>query len=210
MARRVFFSFHYEDVKFFRANVVRNSWVVNNNFDTVFFDGSLWEKAQTKGTDAIRNLIDNVGLKNTSVTTVLIGAETHTRRWVRYEILKSFERGNGILGLHVNRIKDRHSRITSRGLNPLDRLGFEISEDGRKISFLELNIGKWQSNRDIPEITNKQSNTLFYPPNFWGNNSDWGKFFRFSDVFPSYCWVNDGGRSYFADWVETAAIKAGR
>ncbi len=100
MAKKVFFSFHYEDVKSFRANVVRNSWVVKNKDRTAsFIDGSLWETVRKKGVTAIKNLIDGTGLKNTSVTTVLIGEGTHDRRWVRYEILKSFERGNGILGV---------------------------------------------------------------------------------------------------------------
>ena len=78
------------------------------------------------------------GLKKTSVTTVLIGDETASRRWVKYEIVKSFERGNGILGIHINRIRGRDQSISARGLNPLDRLAFQISEDGKKIRFMNL------------------------------------------------------------------------
>ena len=33
MARRVFFSFHYQDVIDFRANVVRNHWLTKNLFE---------------------------------------------------------------------------------------------------------------------------------------------------------------------------------
>jgi hypothetical protein len=43
MARRVFFSFHYErDI--WRANVVRKSWVVAGSREAEFIDASLWEK----------------------------------------------------------------------------------------------------------------------------------------------------------------------
>ena len=47
MARRVFFSFHYErDI--WRANVVRNSWVTQDREAAGFWDASLWEEAKKK------------------------------------------------------------------------------------------------------------------------------------------------------------------
>ena len=135
MARFVFFSFAYDDVKNFKVNVVRNSWLLKNKEET-FVDGSIWETAKSKGDTFLKNLIEK-GLKNTSVTTVLVGEDTANRRWVNYEIVKSFERGNGIFGIHINRIKGR-TGLTSRGQNPLDRLGFEVSSEGTKIRFYEL------------------------------------------------------------------------
>jgi hypothetical protein len=33
---------------------------------------------------------------------------------------------------------------------------------------------------------------------------------RFSTIYPTYDWKNDGGYNNFADWIETAARKAGR
>src|SRR5438046_2389562 len=105
MPRYIFFSFAYDDVKNFRVNVVRNSWLLNNNQET-FIDGSMWEKAKAKGPAYIKRLIDS-GLNQTSVTAILIGSTTANRRWVNYEIIKSFERGNGILGIHINRIKGK-------------------------------------------------------------------------------------------------------
>src|SRR5690242_903818 len=103
MARNVFFSFAYLDVKNFKVNVVRNSWLLNNS-DETFVDGSIWEKVKTKGDAYLKRLIET-GLNKTSVTAILIGQETANRRWVNYEIIKSFERGNGILGIHINRIR---------------------------------------------------------------------------------------------------------
>lgn len=210
MARKVFFSFHYEDVKDFRANTVRNSWLTKGGKAASFSDGSLWERVKTHGDKAIRDLIDSRGLNNTSVTSVLIGTDTHARRWVRYEILKSFERGNGIFGVYINRIRDKNGYRHARGLNPLDRLKIYIDNNGHKIYFYELNNRRWELNRDISSINNKKSNTLYFPEGFWRKNPHWGKSFRLSELFSTYCWDNDSGYYNFPDWVEKAATEAGR
>ena len=101
MARRVFFSFHYDDVT--RANVVRNSDQITRQYEGAarFYDKSLWEETKKQGALAIKRMI-NRGLKGSSVTCVLIGQQTWHRRWVRYEILKSLVRGNGIMGVHIH------------------------------------------------------------------------------------------------------------
>lgn len=207
MPRYSFFSFCYEDVKNFKVNVVRNSWLLNHSADS-FIDSSIWEKEKSKGPTVIKNLIET-GLKKTSVTTVLIGDETADRRWVKYEIVKSFEKGNGILGIHINRIRGKEQAITARGLNPLDRLAFQISEDGKKIRFYELVNRKWFAFADLSEINNKNSNTLYFHEGWFGIN-DFGKSFRFSDKFKTYCWINDNGHKNFTSWIEIAAEQAGR
>lgn len=117
MARRAFFSFHFQN-DIFRANVVRNSWVTRDREAAGFFDASLWEEARTKGDSAIRALID-AGLKNTSVTVVLIGRETASRAYVTYEIEQSIARGNGLLGIRIEKIKDIRGNVDEAGPNPL-------------------------------------------------------------------------------------------
>jgi len=206
MPRYTFFSFCYEDVKNFKVNVVRNSWLINHDSNT-FVDGSIWESEKLKKANDIKDLID-YGMQKTSVTAVLIGQETAHRRFVKYEIIKSFERGNGILGIHINRIRGRDQAISARGLNPLDRLGFDISKDGRKITFWELINGRWLSFKDLPEINNKKSNTLHFEDGWFSNQ--FGKFYRFSDKFNTYCWTNGNGHKKFAQWIESSAIQAGR
>ncbi len=101
MPRKVFFSFHYDDVT--RANVVRNSDVITRQYQTGvrFFDKSLWEEAKKQGPLAIKRMI-NGALEGSSVTCVLIGQQTWQRPWVRYEILKSMARGNGIFGVEIH------------------------------------------------------------------------------------------------------------
>ena len=104
MARRVFFSFHYQN-DIFRVNVVRKSGVVLGNSAAGFQDASLWEKTKKQGSAAVKKLIDR-GLEGTTVTCVLIGQKTANRRYVTYEIEQSVKRGNGLLGIHINGIKD--------------------------------------------------------------------------------------------------------
>lgn len=118
MARRVFFSFHYgRDV--WRANVVRNSWVTKpDRVSAGFFDAGLWEEAKQKGDVAIRKLIDDA-LIGTTVTAVLIGQYTSSRRYVAYEIEQSIKRGNGLLGVHIERIENSKGETDSGGSNPL-------------------------------------------------------------------------------------------
>jgi len=116
MARRVFFSFHYQrDV--WRASIVRNSHIVDGTAAAGFHDASLWEEAKKKGDAAIQRMID-AALAKTTVTTVLIGAETANRDWVDYEIKKSIERGNGLLGIYIDQIKDQYGKTSARGLVP--------------------------------------------------------------------------------------------
>ena len=50
MAKRVFFSFDYQDVIDFRANVVRNHWMTKSDReDAGFFDASIWESKKRTG-----------------------------------------------------------------------------------------------------------------------------------------------------------------
>lgn len=70
MARRVFFSFAYEDVVNFKVNVVRNNWLLKHKSES-FLDGSIWENEKTKKDDDIKDLI-NYSLTGTSVTFVLM------------------------------------------------------------------------------------------------------------------------------------------
>ncbi|HWR15637.1 MAG TPA: TIR domain-containing protein [Terriglobales bacterium] len=120
MARRVFFSFHYEDI--WRVNVVRNSHVVEGCSAAGFQDASMWEEAKKKGDAAIKKLIE-AGLSGTSVTAVLIGPHTYSREYVNYEIERSIERGNGLLGIYIHQIKDKYQQTTYQGSAPTPLVG---------------------------------------------------------------------------------------
>jgi len=111
MARRVFFSFKYEDVS--RAMVVRNSWVTQGKQAAGFVDAAAFEEVKKKGKQAIKDWIDNQ-LEGTSVTVVLVGADTCYSEYVKYEIEASIEKGNGLLGIDVSKIKDLDGKTTER------------------------------------------------------------------------------------------------
>jgi hypothetical protein len=117
MVRKVFFSFHYKPDDVWRVNVVRNSGSIEGISAAGFHDASLWEEAARNGDDAVKKLIDT-GLEETTVTVVLIGAETANRQHVSYEIQQSVARGNGILGIRINNIKGPDGRIGQPGPVP--------------------------------------------------------------------------------------------
>lgn len=152
MARRVFFSFHFErDI--WRVNQVRMSNVVAGADSAGFFDESEYEDAKKRGDEAIKRLIREK-LDRTSATIVLIGAETATRPYVMYEIDESLKRGNGLIGIHIHHLKNAWGATDSRGVVPyvptgvsfptydwdydLNRLRNEIEEAGKRSELAAL------------------------------------------------------------------------
>ena len=116
MARRVFFSFHYQrDV--WRINQIRNIPNITGVAAAGFADASLWEKARSTGDAAIKSLINN-GLKNTSVTVIFVGYGTAGRKYIEYEIDQSIARGNGIVAVQIHHLKDRNGDVNSPGAIP--------------------------------------------------------------------------------------------
>ena len=153
MARRVFFSFHYEN-DVWRASQIRNSWITKPDRETAgFWDAAQWEEVKRKGKAAIENWIDNQ-LSGTSVTVVLIGTETAGREYVIYEIKKSYMKGNGLLGIHIHNMKNQKGLTSIKGTNPLSNL--YVDKAGRKTYLSEIyptydwinddgygSLGKW-------------------------------------------------------------------
>jgi len=124
MARRVFFSFHYErDV--WRAGQVRNTWVTKPDREAAgFWDAATWEEVKKKGEEAIRRWI-NKQLEGTSVTVVLIGVETSERKYVQYEINQSWNRDNGLIGIYIHNLKDQNGKTGAKGVDPFVKLGYK-------------------------------------------------------------------------------------
>jgi hypothetical protein len=191
MARKVFFSFHYQDVIDFRANVVRNHWLTKPDRQQAgFFDSSIWESAKKTGVSTLKKLI-NDGLRNTSNTCVLVGSETYNRRWVSYEIMKSLEKGNHIFCVHINSIKGKDGKTKPKGNNPLFFLGVSFSEDGKKINLYDYINNKWIK---YPDLDGWNVNEV--------EKKLRGKIHRLSDLYEIYDWVNDDGYNNFSNWVE--------
>ena len=126
MARRVFFSFHYQrDI--WRVNQIRSIPNITGCAAAGFQDASLWEETKKKGDSAVKKLIDD-GLQNTSVTVVFIGAKTAGRQFINYEIDKSIGRGNGVVGIQIHHLKNQKGEADSAGETPkkLTDAGFKV------------------------------------------------------------------------------------
>ena len=124
MTRRVFFSFRYAHV--FRVNQIRSMPNITGAAGAGFSDASLWESVKNDGA-RIKNMIVNA-LNGTSVTLVCITYGVSTRKWINYEIDKSLDRGNGLVGIQLHHITDP--------VNPDDRVGaapLQIKSNGFRV-----------------------------------------------------------------------------
>lgn len=193
MAKRVFFSFHYKDVIDFRANVVRRHSITKaHREDAGFFDASVWETAKKTSPIAVKRLIHSA-LDGTSVTCILIGSETYARPWVRYEIMKSFRKGNALLAVHINSVLGKDQRTKPHGPDPLVYLGVTFSASGDTASLYEKTNGRWQKYTEIDGSATYRTGGV--------QRQYWGKGFNFGHWYPTYDWVTDDGYNNFASWV---------
>jgi hypothetical protein len=197
LPRNIYFSFHYQDVKDFRANVVRNSGKFRKA-SVPFRDGSIWEEAEEKKVRTIKSLIDGA-LRGTSVTCVLIGTNTYERRWVRYEIVKSFAEKKGLIGVGINWIRGRDGRTKLwPGENPFAYLKFKVSNDGKLINFYEYKE-TWIKYRDLPQMKNNHF-----------TSERFGKEYQFTTFAKKYSYHWHDGVVQFEKWIEEAAENVGR
>jgi hypothetical protein len=153
MARRVFFSFHYQrDI--FRVSQVRNSGITKGTFDqSGFIDHADWESLERQGDEAIKRWI-NGQLIGASVTVVLIGAETFDRPWVNYEIQKSHADGKGLLGIYIHQLKDPRTGLPSiKGRNPFEHFYLTDSNPRRYLSEL-YPVYDWVSDNGYANFAN--------------------------------------------------------
>jgi len=152
MARHAFFSFHHgRDV--WRAGQVRNCWVTQDRDAAGFWDAAEWESVKKKDQATIEAWIDKQ-LKGTSVTVVLIGAQTSQRKHVGYEIKQSHIEGKGMLGIYIHGVKHVNGNIDVKGDNPFSN--WSITKNGSNIPLSQIyptydwvndngrgNIGTW-------------------------------------------------------------------
>lgn len=126
MARRVFYSFDYQQDSW-RAAMIRNIGAIQNNRPC---NANRWEEVKRGEDAAIKRWIDEQ-LVGRSCTIVLIGAKTAYCEWVKYEIQRSLESGKGLLGIRIHQLMDQHQQTTDAGPNPFDAV---ILPDGKKLS----------------------------------------------------------------------------
>jgi hypothetical protein len=118
--RRIFYSFHFNNDAW-RAGQVRNIGVVEGNEPVSPND---WEAVKRNGDAAIERWIE-AQMQGRTCTVVLVGAETALRPWVRHEIVKSWARGMGVLGIRVHKLLNQARQSSGAGPNPFDHLQFD-------------------------------------------------------------------------------------
>jgi len=199
MARYTFFSFHYKpDVT--RANVVKNSWVTKDRVDAGFFDSSAFEKAKKTSDDSLKAFL-NKEMDGSSVVCALVGAETASRRWVRYEIQRALWEGKGLLAVRIHTIKNFDQKTTIAGVNPFDVLGVYVDENKMYLIERSATTDKWSYSADFSKVIPKFPYQKSLPAS--------GTPHALSKFFSIYSWSPDGHKN-IGSWIETAATQAGR
>lgn len=120
MARRVFFSFHHQN-DIWEVNQVRNAYALRGLRETQpIIDGAAFEAIKRQGDYAVKNWIDRE-MRGCGVLAVLIGPQTYSRRWVKYEIEKAHTDRMGIIGISLQGMRGRNGFETkASGPSPFD------------------------------------------------------------------------------------------
>ena len=126
---------------------------------------------------------------------MLIGTNTYARPWVRYEILKSIERGNLVIGIHINDIPGKDQKTKSLGSNPFDYIGLTISGDGKGMTPIEWNGKEWINYSELGTFLIDKQPIANYCKAYCG------KGLKLSFLLPVYNWVTDSGYKNFSSWV---------
>jgi len=118
--RRVFYSFHYENECRIAAQI-RNIGSVTMERKPVYDND--WEKVP-KNETSIARWISNQ-MEGRTCTIVLIGVETANRYWVQREIIESWNKGMGVVGIHTHNLNDPNGSIFRprwQGANPFETI----------------------------------------------------------------------------------------
>lgn len=121
--RRVFFSFHYEQDAW-RAAQIRNAGTLDGNEP---ISDNTWEEVKRRGAVAIKKWIDDQ-MRLRSCTVVLIGSHTAGRKWIEYEIKKSWNDRKGLLGIYIHKLLDKNRCPSVQGRNPFDNISVPTSQ----------------------------------------------------------------------------------
>jgi Thoeris protein ThsB, TIR-like domain len=220
--RKAYFAFHFADIM--RVNNVRQAWKIHHPDAPglrSFYDSSLWESRQLDSPESLKELIRK-GVDYTSAVCVLVGSETWSRRWVRYEIARAVIDNRGLAAVHINNIK-HHQRFQRDplGNNPLAYMGVGKVQTnlqnellgrvgplgallGRGVStyyLFELTTGRWVRYQDHTVPVNL--------PRYLADPSP-GYVMPLSAGTAVYDYVAQQGHMNIGIWIDKAAERVGR
>jgi hypothetical protein len=127
MARKCFYSFHFKPDNA-RASQVRNIGVVEGNQPV---SDNNWETVTKGGDDAIKKWISGQ-MSGKTCAIVLVGTGTANRKWINHEIVKAWDDGLGVVGIHIHGLKNLGGETATKGSNPFDFIGY--GSTGKKLS----------------------------------------------------------------------------
>jgi hypothetical protein len=84
-----------------------------------------------RGETAIKRWIAEQ-MNGRSCTVVLVGAQTAGRKWINHEIVKSWDDGIGVVGIHIHGLQNRDGKVSSKGSNPFSSIKY--GKTGKKLS----------------------------------------------------------------------------
>lgn len=90
-----------------------------------------WESVVRAGETAIKNWIA-AQMKGRSCTVVMVGEKTANRKWINHEIVQSWSKGMGVVGIRVHGLKNSKGKISPMGKNPFDFIDY--NNTGEKLS----------------------------------------------------------------------------
>jgi hypothetical protein len=136
MARRVFYSFHYEPDNW-RASKIRNIGAIEGNQPATDND---WETVTDRGDAAIEKWIKDQ-MASRSCAVVLIGQNTAGRKWIKHEIREAWNGGMGLLGIHIHNITNSSDEQSDMGTNPFSE--FKIGDKSLSSIVKVYDIADW-------------------------------------------------------------------
>ena len=101
----VFVSFKYKDDNW-RVQQILNAGVVEGQ---PILKTNEWEKVEQKGDTAIMKWIDDQ-MKYKKCVVVMIGENTSSSYWIKYEIEKAFEMRKPVIAVYINKLRDREDK----------------------------------------------------------------------------------------------------
>ncbi len=154
MSRRVFLSYHYV-LDAHRASQIRDCGLIQ---PSDLASDHVWSAITRAGDTAIERWIDKQ-MRDTECTIVLIGQITAGRKWIDYEIRKSWQEGRGIFGIHIHHLKNELGSQTGKGGSPfaamtLNGMAEPLTDNvrvydppylasGDAYEYIEMNLANW-------------------------------------------------------------------
>ncbi|NWD22622.1 TIR domain-containing protein [Pseudomonas yamanorum] len=124
MPKECFFSFHYKPDNW-RVSQVKQIGAIN---EQPLLASNKWEEIKKEGDKAVEKWITD-NMKGKKCLVVLIGENTASRRWVKYEIKKAWKDGLGILAIHIHNLKDSDGNQAKKGADPFS----DLTVDGEAV-----------------------------------------------------------------------------